>query len=127
MKEETLEFGQQLREDGKYNQKEIVRFAEENSCSRLPRLSHRRDADEGQIAMMQSKEVRQSTKINMQMDRAHNATLEQRTKDLRSSKDGNQSERDDGLTGMMWTSAPNTDIDVFHGNPLESCQYLTRW
>ena len=75
MKEKTLEFGQQLREDGKYNQKEILRFAEENSCSRLPRLSNRRDADEGQIAMMQSNEVRrdvQSTNINMQMDRAHN-------------------------------------------------------
>ena len=73
MKKETLEFGQQLREDGKSNQKEIVRHAEENSCSRLPRLSNKRDADEGQIAMMQSKEVQQDVqpmKINMQMDRA---------------------------------------------------------
>ena len=133
MKEETLGFGQQLKEDGKYNQKEILRFAEENSCSRLPRLSYRRDANEGQIAIMQSKEVRrdvQSTKINMQMDRAHNAMLEQRTKDLRSSKDGNQSERDDGLTGMMCKllsqqSAPNVDIDVFDGNPLEFNYFMS--
>ena len=58
MKEEALEFGQQLREDGEYNQKEIVRYAEESSCIRLPRLSNRRDADEGQIAMMQSKKMR---------------------------------------------------------------------
>ena len=133
MKEKTLEFGQQFREDGKYNQKEILRFAEENFCSRLTRLSNRRDADEGQIAMMQSNEVRrdvQSTKINMQMDRAHNATLEQRTKDLRSSKDGNQSETDDGLTGMMCKllsqqSAPNVDIDVFDGNPLEFNYFMS--
>ena len=68
MKEETLEFGRQLREDYKYNQKEIFWQAEENSCSKLLRLSNRRDALEGQIAMMESKEVRhdvQSTKINM--------------------------------------------------------------
>ena len=133
VKEETLEFGQQFREDGKYNQKEIVRHAEENSCSRLPRLSNRRDADEGQIAMMQSKEVRQdvqSTKINMQMDRTHNATLEQKIKELRSSKDGNQSERDGGLTGMMCKllsqqSAPNVDIDVFGDNPLEFNNFMS--
>lgn len=68
IKEETLEFGRQLREDDKYNQKEIFWQAEENSCSKLLRLSNRRDALEGQIAMMESKEVRhdvQSTKINM--------------------------------------------------------------
>ena len=125
MKKEALVFGQQLREDDKYNQKEIVRHAEENSCSRLPRLSNRRDVGEGQIAMMQSKEVLQdvqSTKINMQMDRAHNGTLEQRTKELKSSKNGNQSERDDRLTGMMCKllsqqSTPNVDTDVFDGNP----------
>ena len=77
--------------------------------------------------MMQSKEVRQdvlSTEINMQMDRTHNATLEQRTKELRRSKDGNQSERDEGLTRMMCKllsqqSAPNVDIDLLDGNPLE--------
>ena len=117
MKEETLEFGQQLRENGKYNQKEIVWHAEENSCSRLPRLSNEKDANEGKIAMMQSKEEWQdvqATKINMQMDRVHNAMLEQRTKELRSSKDGNQSERDNDLTGMMCKllsqqSAPNFD------------------
>ena len=66
MKEEALEFGRQLREDGNNNQKQIVQHAEENSCSRLPRVSNRRDADEGQIAMRQSKEVQQevqSTKI----------------------------------------------------------------
>ena len=130
---ETLEFGQQLREDGKYNQNTIVRHAEKNSCSRLPRLSNTRDADEGQIAMMQNKEVRQdvqSTKINMQMGRVHNATLEQRTKELRSSKDRNQSERDDGLTGMTCKllsqqSAPNVDIDVFDGNPLERKYFMS--
>ena len=33
MKEETLEFGRQLREDGNNNQKQIVQHAEENSCS----------------------------------------------------------------------------------------------
>ena len=59
MKEETLEFGRQLRGDGKYSQKEIVSHTEENSYSRLQRLSNRRDVDEGQIAMTQSKEVRQ--------------------------------------------------------------------
>ena len=82
MKEETLEFGRQLREDDKYNQKEIFWQAEENSCSRLPRLSNRRDAVEGQIAMMENKEVRQdvqSRKINMQIDRAQNTTPKQRT------------------------------------------------
>ena len=127
IKEETLEFGRQLREDGKCNQKENVWQAEENSCSRLPRLSNRRDADDGQIAMMQSKEVRQdiqSTKINMQMDKVHNATSEQRTKEFRCSEDGNQSERDEGLTGVMCKlfsqqSTPNVDIDVFDRSPLQ--------
>ena len=47
IKEETLEFGRQLREDDKYNQKEIFWQEEGNSCSRLPRLSNRRDAVEG--------------------------------------------------------------------------------
>ena len=68
MKEETLEFGRQLREDGNNNQKEIVRYVEENSCSRLPRESNESDTDEEQIAMKQSQEVRQevqSTTINM--------------------------------------------------------------
>ena len=51
MEEQTLEFGQQLREDGNNNQKEIVRHAEENSCSRLLRVSNEREADEGQTAM----------------------------------------------------------------------------
>ena len=58
MKAEILELDQQLRNDDKYNQKEIVQHAEENSCSRLPRLSNWRDADKGQIAMRQSKDVR---------------------------------------------------------------------
>ena len=44
----ALESGRELREDDKYNQKEIVRHAEKNSCSRLPRLSNRRDADKKQ-------------------------------------------------------------------------------
>ena len=42
--------------------------------------------------MRQSKEERreaQSKKINMQIDREHNETPEQRTKEFRSSKDGN--------------------------------------
>ena len=89
MKEERLEFGQHLREDGNNNQKEIVRHAKENSCSRLPRVSNRMDADEGQIAMRQSKEVRQevqSTKINMQMDRVCNAKPEQRTKEFKGNR-----------------------------------------
>ena len=66
---------------------EIVWHAEENSCSRLLRLSNRKDADEGQIAMRQRKEVWQevqSTKINMQMDRVHNAMPEQKTRGFRS-------------------------------------------
>ena len=125
MEEQTLEFGQQLREDGNTNQKEIVRHAEENSCSRLPRVSNEREADEGWITMKQSKEVRQgvqSTKINMQMDRAHNATTEQSTKEFRSNKYGNQNEKDDALTGMICKllsqqSAPN--VDMFDGNPVE--------
>ena len=57
MKAEILEFDQQLRDDDKYNQKKIVQHAEENSGSRLPRLSNWRDADKGQIAMRQSKDV----------------------------------------------------------------------
>ena len=126
MKEETLEFGRQLREDGNNNQKEIVRHAEENSCSRSPRVTNGSDADEGQIALRQSKEVQQevqSTKINMQMDRAYNATREQRTKEFRSNKYGNQNEKDNRLTGMMCKllsqqSTPNVDIDMFDGNPL---------
>ena len=133
MKEETLEFGRQLREDGSNNQKKIVRHAEENSCSTLPKISNRRDADEGQIGMRQSKEVRQevqSTTINMQMDRAHIATPEQRTKEFRSNKYGNQNEKDDGLTGMMCKllsqqSAPNVDIDVFDGNPMEVNYFMS--
>ena len=71
------------KEDGNNNQKKIVQHVEENSCSRLPRKTNERDTDEGQIAMKQSKEVRQevqSTAINMQMDKVHNATTEQRTK-----------------------------------------------
>ena len=46
MKEETLEFGRQPKDNGKCNQKEIVWKADQNSCSRLPRLSNRRDTDE---------------------------------------------------------------------------------
>ena len=57
MKEDSLEFGRLLREDGKYIQKEIAQFEEENLCSRLPRLSYSRDVYEGQMAMKQSKEV----------------------------------------------------------------------
>ena len=93
MKEERLEFPRQLREDGNNNQREIVRHAEENSCSRLPRVSNRRDT--GQIAMRQSKEVRQevqSTKINMQMNRACNTTPEKRTKEFK------------GVEGKAWKS-----------------------
>ena len=129
LKEETLEFGRQLRKDGKCNQKAIVRHAEKNSGSRLPR----RRTDEGQNAMVQSKEVRQnvqSTMINTQINRAHNATQEKRTKELRSSKDGEQSERDDGSTGMMCRllsqqSTPNVDIDVFDGSPLEFNYFMS--
>ena len=33
------------------------------------------------------------------MDRAHNVTLEQRTKEFSSSIDGNQNEKEEGLTG----------------------------
>ena len=70
---------------------------------------------------MEIEEVRQdvqSTKINMQMDRAQNATPEQRIKEFRKRKDGNQSERNKGLTGIMCKclsqqSAPYADIDVF--------------
>ena len=82
IKEETLEFGRQLREGDKYNQKEIFWQEEENSCSRLPRPSNRRDAVEGQIAMIENKEVRQdvqSRKINMHMNRAQKTTSKQRT------------------------------------------------
>ena len=57
MKGDSLEFGRLLREDGKYSQKEIVQFEEENLCSRLPILSNSRDVYEGQMAMKQSKEV----------------------------------------------------------------------
>ena len=54
--------------------------------------------------MRQNKEVRQevqSTKINMQMDRAHNAKPEQKTKEFRGSKNGSQNEKEDGLAEMM--------------------------
>ena len=133
MKEEKSKFGRQLRKHGKYNEKEIVWQAEGNSCSRLARFLNRRDADEGQIAKMQSKEVWQdvqSMKISMQMDIAHKITPEQKTREFRSSKDGNQSERDIRLTGMIskllsQQSARNVDIDVFDGNPLEFKYFMS--
>ena len=76
--------------------------------------------------MRQSEKVRQEvqlTKINMQMDRTHNATPEQRSKEFRSDKYENQNEKGDGLTGMMCKllsqqSAPNVDIEIFACNPL---------
>ena len=125
--------GSKLREDGNNNQKEIVRHTEENSCSRLPRVLNRKDVDEGQIAMRQSKEVRQevqSTKINMQIDRVYNATPKQRTKEFKSNKHGNQNEKDNGLTGMMCKllsqkSAPNADFDLFDGNLLEFNYFMS--
>ena len=71
----------------------------------------------------------------MKMDRVHNATLEQKTKEFKGSKDGNQNEKDYRLTEMMCKllpqqSAPNVDIDLFDGNPWNltiSHQYLRRW
>ena len=56
------------------------------------------------------------------MDRVHNATLEQKTKEFRGSKDGNQNEKDCRLTGMMCKllpqqSAPNVNIDLIDGSP----------
>ena len=133
MKEEKSEFGRQLRKDGKYNEKEIVRQAEGNSCSRLARSLNRRDAGEVQIAKMQSKEVWrdvQSMKISMQMDIAQKVMPEQKTREFRSSKDGNQSERDVRLTGMMCKllsqqSARNVDIDVFDGSHLEFKYFMS--
>ena len=121
MKEGPLKFYKPLREVSKYNQNGIVWQAEVNSCKRSAGLLNSRDVDKGPIATMEIKEVRQdvrSTKINMQMDRAHNATPEQRIKEFRKRKDGNQSERNKGLTGIMCKclsqqSAPYADIDVF--------------
>ena len=60
----------------------------------------------------------------MQMGRVHNARLEQRTKEFRSSKDGDQSDWEEGLIEMMCKlfsqqSATNVDIDVLDGNSLE--------
>ena len=64
------------------------------------------------------------------MDKAHNATTEQRTKEFKSSKYGNQNEKDDGLTGMMYKllsqqSAPNVDLDISDGNPLEFDYFMS--
>ena len=60
----------------------------------------------------------------MQMGRMHNARLEQRTKGFRSSKDGDQSDWEEGLIEMMCKlfsqqSATNVDIDVLDGSSLE--------
>ena len=92
MKEGPLKFYKQLREVSKYNQNGIVWQAEINSCKGSTGLLNSRDVDKGCIATMEIKEVRQdvqSTKINMQMDRAHNATPEQRIKEFRKRNDGN--------------------------------------
>lgn len=67
-------------------------------------------------------------KIKMLMDRAHNTTLEQRTKEFRSSSGGDQSERYEGLTGMMCKLfsrqyVPTVDIDMFNSDGGEQgCQ-----
>ena len=127
MKEKRLEFGRPLREDCNNNQKEIVRYAEKISCSRSPRVSNRRDADAGQIAMRQIKEVWQevqSMNINMQMDRAYNATLEQRTKEFKSNRYGNQ--KDDCCQNNLLLMLIMTCLMTTPWNLTISCQYLRR-
>ena len=62
--------------------------------------------------------------------RACNATPEQRAKELKGNKYGNQNEKDDGLTGMMCKllsqkSAPNVDIGMFDCNPLEFNYFMS--
>ena len=66
----------------------------------------------------------------MQMDIAHKATPKQRSKKFRSSKGGNQNEREYGLIGMIYKllsqkSAPDVDIDMFDGNPLEFNYFMS--
>ena len=66
----------------------------------------------------------------MQLARAHTVTLEQRTKEFRSSKNGYQKDKDDGLTGMTCKllsqqSGPNVDIDMFDGNRLEVNYFIS--
>ena len=83
--------------------------------------------------MRQSKEVRQevqSTKVNMQMDKACNTTPEKRTKEFKGNRYGNKNEKDDRLTRMMCKllsrqSAPNVEIDMFDRNLLEFNYFIS--
>ena len=85
------------------------------------------------IDMIQSKEAQQdvqSKKINMKMDRAHNAMPQERTKDFKSSKDGDPSQKDNRLAEMMCKlflqqSAANVDIEVFNCSPLEFSYFIS--
>ena len=66
----------------------------------------------------------------MQLARAHTATPEQGTKEFRSSKNGYQKDKGDGLTGMMCKfmsqqSPRNVDIDMFDGNLLEVNYFIS--
>ena len=58
MKEETLKFVIQLREDSKYNQNGIIWQAEENSSRKPTGPLNSRNSDKGQISTMEIKEVR---------------------------------------------------------------------
>lgn len=76
--------------------------------------------------MKHSKEVQdvQSRKINMQMDRAHNVRPKQRAKEFRTCKDGDYSESEERLAGMICKLlsqqfAVDVDIDAFDGNIME--------
>ena len=58
MKEETLKFGCQLREDSKCNQNGVIWQAEENANRKPTGPLNSRNSDKGQIATMEIKEVR---------------------------------------------------------------------
>ena len=56
--------------------------------------------------------------------------LEQKTKKIRSSKDGDQKQRGEGFARMMCKllsqkSAHNVEIDVFDSNPLEFNYFMS--
>ena len=99
----------QITESCRLTESEIVQYAEENSHSNFPRLSNRRDADEGQIAMIYSEELQQdmqSRNINMKMNREHSVRLKQRVKEFRSRIEEDQTERGKGFHGKICKLLP---------------------
>ena len=133
-----MEFGCQVRKDGKHNQKEIVRHAE-NLCSRLPKLSNRRDADEGHI-LLWGKAKKSGMKHNQRRSicKWTECTMKRRNKGLKSSEVARMEIKVRGTTDWQgWC------VNCCHNNRLLmliliclmatpwnltiSCHYLRRW